>query len=184
MKRSGLVILIFIYVIFILTIILMGCSSDKNETKPMNGSVVVKLTDAPVNYNRVNIEILSVKICYADKMKWVALETKKGIYNLLDFQNGLSVMLANATQIPTGRINGICLETGNWNSVEIDHVNYPVMLDESRKGKIHIPVEARIVSGLTTSFIFDFDAKKSLRSAGTKEFILNPVIEVKQVQYQ
>lgn len=162
----------------------MGCNSAKSETKQLNGSVVVKLTDSPVNYSRVNIEILSVKICYADKMEWMVLETKKGIYNLLDFQNGLSVMLAKAHHIPTGKINGIYLETGNWNSVEIDHITYPVVLDKLKNGKINIPIEARIVNGLTTSFIFDFDAKKSLRLTGRKEFTLNPVIEVKQVQYQ
>ncbi|HQI45420.1 MAG TPA: DUF4382 domain-containing protein, partial [Bacteroidales bacterium] len=97
-----------------------SCKKDQNVTTP----VKVRLTDAPGNFQQVNVEILGVEF-KINKDTEVNLNINQGIYNLLDYTNGLDTLIAYA-DVPSGKLSQIRLILGTNNTVMVDSVIYPL----------------------------------------------------------
>ena len=83
---------------------LSGCSKTENNK---NAVLQVMLTDAPADYDAVLIDIQDVQIHVSDndaEGSWQSLDVNKGVYNLLDFRNGMDTFLA-AIELPAGTIS-------------------------------------------------------------------------------
>ncbi|HAR37514.1 MAG TPA: hypothetical protein DCS09_02430, partial [Porphyromonadaceae bacterium] len=86
----------------------VSCTNENEKLTDGKASIQFKLTDAPaLNYDEVNIDIRGVRVGIADaffdveddidssEVSWVELDVPNpGIYNLLDFRNGETVLLA------------------------------------------------------------------------------------------
>ena len=82
-------------------------SCKKNITSTSN--LQVKLTDSPVSYDEVNVDIQAVKVNFRDDSTgWVSLNTNAKVYNLLALQNGVEALLASGT-VQTGTVKEIRL---------------------------------------------------------------------------
>ena len=104
-------------------------SCSKNSDSGANATMSVYLVDAPAAYDKVYLDIQSVQVKVstdASENDWQTLNIgRKGIYNLLDFKNGLDTLLGTIV-LPAGRINQIRLVLGTNNSVVIAGVVYPL----------------------------------------------------------
>ena len=79
-----------------------GCAENDQ-----NSVLKVRLTDAPGDYEQVLIDIQDVQIHVADSSgegNWQSLEVNKGVYNLLDFRNGMDTLLASI-ELPAGNVS-------------------------------------------------------------------------------
>src|SRR5687768_4344768 len=66
------------------------------EKENITVPVQLMLTDAPGDWEEVNVEIIAMEVKTSkDTTKWYSITTKAGIYNLLEFQNGLETMIAD-----------------------------------------------------------------------------------------
>jgi hypothetical protein len=155
-------------------VIFVACNKDGNTTTDLR----IHLTDAPYNASEVNVDIQQVRVNFRDDSTgWVDLETNAGIYNLLDFQNGIDTVIAN-TVVPTGTVKEIRFVLGSQNSIMIDSVVYPLTIPSSASSGLKLKLNKKLNAGLD-SLVIDFDAALSIFQEGTGDYKLKPVLKIK-----
>jgi hypothetical protein len=156
-----------------------GCSKDDansvNETK--KGAITIDMTDAPGDFNQVNVDIRHVDIHYTDN-GWIRLETKSGIYDLLTLRDSVTTRLVDKDSMPVGEITQIRLILGPDNSVMVDSVLYDLKVPSGEQSGIKINVNKLLNFDDETYLLIDFDAEKSIVYTGNSNYILKPVIRV------
>jgi hypothetical protein len=69
-----------------------GCNKSDSDGKAV---LEVRLTDAPAEFDQVLIDIQDVQIHSSsdtNEGEWVSLDVNEGVYNLLDFRNGMETV--------------------------------------------------------------------------------------------
>jgi len=167
MKKVNLI-LSFLMLGFIMT----SCSNNDstNSTYP----VAIKMTDAPGPYDKVMIDLQGVEITGSTGQA-VTLNVKKGIYNLLDFSNGVSTLIATDT-LDDAKVEQIRLILGTENTVVIKGVSYPLSTPSADQTGLKLQVHQTLQGGVLYSILLDFDANKSVIETGNGVYKLKPVI--------
>jgi hypothetical protein len=154
-----------------------SCSKDK-QTQP--AVLNIRLTDAPADYDAVNIEVLRVLVnADADvDTGWIEMAVTPGIYNLLDYTAGNSTLIASAPLNVT-EIKQIRLILGNNNTVVIDGVETHLDTPSASQSGLKLKVNQTLNAGVEYTALLDFDASKSVVKAGASgKYILKPVIRL------
>jgi len=153
--------------------LLFSCSSDS----PQTATLQVRLTDAPGDFEEVNIDIQDVQVNSdsTSSSGWKSLQVKKGVYNLLKLTNGLDTLLGDA-QLPAGRISQVRLILGSNNSVKVLGQTSSLSTPSAQQSGLKIQVHAVLTAGITYKITLDFDAARSIVTTGSSAFILKPVI--------
>lgn len=161
---------------FFALILIYACKKDNDSSGKTQFHVY--LTDGPGDYQQVNVDIQQVRIKTSDDTsQWLDLQTNAGIYNLLDFQNGLDTLIA-VGPIPALTLKEVRLVLGPDNSIMKDSVLYDLETPSAEQSGLKIKIDKNL--GFTTdSLTLDFDADKSILETGNGKFILKPVIKVK-----
>lgn len=168
----------------ILSILVFAVSCNKLEelgkyTKSKTASSLktnyfVHLTDAPGQFSQVNVDILSVLV-KTDKGKEVTLNVNPGIYNLLDFRNGVDTLIATGG-LDSCNVAQIRLVLGSRNSVMVDSVVYPLKVPSGEQSGLKLQVHQQLQAGVAYHVILDFDANKSVVKTGKGNYMLKPVL--------
>ena len=154
--------------------LLMACNKDNDSTT----SLKIKLTDNPYNATQVNVDLQQVRVNFSgDSSGWTDLTTRAGIYNLLDFQNGIDTVIAQQV-VPTGTLREIRFVLGGRNSIKINDVVYPLTIPSGSSSGLKIKVDKQLRANVD-SLIIDFDAALSIHQTGTGDYKLSPVLKVK-----
>lgn len=150
----------------------------KKDTDPQSTQFHVYLTDGPGDYQQVNVDIQLVRIKTSDDTsQWIDLQTNTGIYNLLDFQNGIDTLIATGP-VPALTLKEVRLVLGPNNTVMKDSVLYDLDTPSAEQSGLKIKIDKGL--GFTTdSLTLDFDAAASIVETGNGKFILKPVIRIK-----
>jgi hypothetical protein len=169
----------FIFVFLFVPFLFSGCSEYFNGNDNPDSAAKIKfyLTDAPGDFQQVNIDIQAVQVIIDDSI--INLETNQGIYNLLEFVNGKDTLLVT-DEIPEGMLSQIRLILGENNSVVVDSVVYDIKTPSAQQSGLKLLVNRQITPGHTYEYTIDFDAAKSivLTGKGNSKYILKPVIRV------
>jgi hypothetical protein len=110
--------------------------------------------------------------------RWVTLDTRAGIYNLLNLQNGLDTLIASG-QIQPGRIIAMRLILGPNNSVMLLADTIHLTIPGGMESGLKIPVHQTVNSQNKLTLLFDFDAGASIIVTGNEHILLKPVIRLK-----
>ncbi|MHC2990562.1 hypothetical protein OB13_02785 [Pontibacter sp. HJ8] len=150
--------------------------SDSNGTAKME----VRMTDAPGDYDEVNIDIRSVQIhkeVTDSEEGWQTLDQiHPGVYNLLDFANGRDTLLASAN-LPAGTISQIRLVLGDNNSLKLKDGNTVALKTPSgQTSGVKLQINAELKEDVTYVVLLDFDAAKSIVARGNGQYNLKPVV--------
>jgi hypothetical protein len=161
---------------FILSFTLLGllffsCNNDDTNAKY---PYAVRLTDAPGPYDQVNVNIQGVEVI-DENGKTVALNVKKGIYNLLEFSNGVDTIIATDS-LEISSVKQIRLILGADNTVVLDGVSYPLSTPSAEQSGLKIKVNQTLQDGILYTVLLDFDANKSVIKLGNGGYQLKPVI--------
>ena len=163
-----------IWLLFGLAAFIASCSSSDTPTAILQ----VRLTDAPGDFEEVNIDIQDVQV-NADSSNsgsgWRSLNVKKGVYNLMKLTNGLDTLLGDI-QLPAGKISQIRLVLGTNNTVKVGGVLLALKTPSAQQSGLKIQVHASLTGGITYKIILDFDAARSIVTTGNGSFNLKPVI--------
>jgi uncharacterized membrane protein YkoI len=118
-----------------------------------------------------------------DGFEEIALETNTGIYDLLDFQNGIDTLIAMA-DIQLGRIREVRLILGGNNTVVVDGQTHELKIPSS--GQSGLKIKACLDLGPMTEFdlLLDFDAGASIHRTGNGKYIMRPVIKIMNADAQ
>ncbi|MSQ80028.1 MAG: DUF4382 domain-containing protein [Flavobacteriaceae bacterium] len=143
-----------------------------------NGSLEVKMTDAAGPYDKVNIDIQGISVKFdKDTAKWVELTPNKGVYDLLQFQNGITTVVATSNNLPTNTVKEVRFVLGTNNTVVVTGVSYPLTMSSQDESGLKVKVSKKLEKTLSTLTI-DFDALESIKeSSGT--YKLKPVLKLK-----
>lgn len=157
------------------SVFLSSCSDDEK-----NARIEIRLTDAPGDYEEVNIDIQAVEM-HTDggdqDAGWKSLEIIPGIYDIRKLTNGLDTLLGSI-ELPAGRISQIRLVLGSNNSIKIDNETIALATPSAQQSGLKLNVQKELKEGITYRFLLDFDAARSIIHKGNDTYSLKPVIRV------
>lgn len=174
--------LMFLLAIASLSTFLISCN-DEDDNSQGTSKVTVRMTDAPGDYDEVNVEVLDVMIknnSGSDESGWVSIgNISPGIYNLLDLTGGITVLLAD-NEVPSGYLGQIRLILGDENTVVKDGVTYPLNTPSAQQSGLKLQINQTLQAGATYNFLLDFDVEHSVvvEAGGSGNYNLHPVIRV------
>jgi hypothetical protein len=167
----------------VIVLSILSCQKESSNTSGGGTSTLnVRLTDAPIPFDEVNVDIREVKVKFSDdtlsNSGWVTLNTYPGIYNLLDYQNGVDTLLATGA-FPLQVVKEIRFVLGPNNTiVDTFGVVFPLTIPSGSESGLKIKVNKRLQETLET-IIIDFDAALSVKEEGTGDYKLRPVLRVR-----
>lgn len=164
---------VFLGLVVIVMSMLISCSKDNG-----NAVLQVRLTDAPADYDKVLIDIQDVQIHAStdeSKGKWQSLDVVKGVYNLLDFRNGMDTLLGTI-EMPAGKLSQMRLVLGSNNKIVKDGQEYSLDTPSAQQSGLKFNIHVELVEGITYRLWIDFDAARSVVNKGNGGHSLKPVI--------
>lgn len=168
-----------LWVIFILLGLALFSSCNKdNDTDPSTdrATITIKIGDSPAGYDAVNVEILKLNANINGSWREYAVATP-GVYNLLEFTNGNTLLLLGPTPVDPGSISELRLILGENNSIIVDGVTWELKTPSGQSSGYKVKMESQPLSpGVTYSLVLDFDVNKSVHPTGSNKYILKPVI--------
>lgn len=179
-RYNHLSILTVLLSLFIFT----GCST---ESEPGTGTMKVSLTDAPVDFDQVNIEILQVLVNRDESAEdttesgWHSVMDDSIVVNLLDYQNG-AVLDLGEVELEAGQYNQVRLLLGDDNNVVIDGETHALTTPSAQQSGYKLNVNAEIQEGQVYELVIDFDASQSIVVTGNDNYILKPVLRTVNLQ--
>ena len=152
-----------------------SCGKDNNKSR-----LSVYLTDAPADYDAVYIDVAKLAIKSTSDTGsngWQQLPINAGVYNLLDFTNGMDTLLSSV-ELPAGLVSQIRLVLGNNNSIVLHGNSQPLPLatPSAQTSGLKFNIHATLVEGVEYKLWIDFDAARSVVVTGGSDYILKPVI--------
>ena len=159
---------------FLLVGLITGCNKNSNE-----GRIVVRLTDSPGDYEKVNIDLKAVQIHRSnsnDESGWITLNTNEGIYDLLELTDNVTTVIAD-DYLPAGQISQMRLVLGENNSVVIGGEEIPLATPSQMQTGLKLLVNTTLTEGITYAVLLDFDAAKSIVRSGNGTYNLKPVLK-------
>ena len=162
-------------IFIVITLCLLTACTGSEDDKQEYARVQIYLTDAPVDYQEVNIDVVSVRIIINDSL--ISLPTNAGIYNILDFVNGRDTLLVE-DEIPAGYLSQIRLVLGERNSVMRGNLIHNLKTPSAQQSGLKLNVHENIHPGMSYAYVLDFEAEKSIVTTGNEKHLLKPVIRV------
>lgn len=160
--------------IILVAIMISSCKKDVEPAPNASYPYEIRMTDAPGPYDAVYIDLVGVEIT-GNGGQTVLMNVDTGIYNLLDFSNGIDTLIAMNT-LGSGSVQQIRLILGANNSVVIDSVSYPLSTPSADQSGLKLQVHQTLQAGVLYSVLLDFDANKSIVDMGNGNYKLKPVI--------
>lgn len=154
--------------------IIAGC--DKTNIKPIT-QLKIRLTDAPINAQEVNVNIKTVRVKLSDDTAWITLRPNSGVYNLLEYKNGKDTLIAEGVVPATKFINELQLILGDSNTIKIDNNPYALNLADA-SGNIKILAYSKMNKNIET-ITLDFNAALSVTEFAKGSYQLKPVVSIK-----
>jgi len=166
------------YLIITASVLLWGCESTLNSgSSTGTGTMVVKLHDAPVDYDEVNISVARVEVNNTENEDgWIVISEPNETYNILELVNGDVEILADA-ELEEGTYEQIRLVLNDENTVVIDGQSYNLFVPSGAQSGLKLNINAEIQEGIQYTLLLDFDASRSVVKRGmTDQYNLKPVI--------
>jgi len=162
----------------ILSLIFIQCS---NNNVKLTTPVKIRLTDAPAQYDKVNIDIQSIQFHSsndddAEEGGWQEMDLlNAGIYDLLEFNNGIDTLLVDQN-MPSGTVSQMRLILGENNSIVIDGITYALDTPSAQTSGLKFQINDDFLAGIEYDLWIDFDVARSIVKTGDNKYKLKPVI--------
>jgi hypothetical protein len=156
-------------------IIWSACTKEKVVPTQGKAHYSVRLTDAPGPYTAVNVDIQAIEI--TSNTGTASLNINPGVYNLLNFTNGVDTLIATGDLDP-GRVQQIRLILGENNSLAAGSATYALEVPSSAQSGLKLQVHQTLEAGVAYQLLLDFDANQSIVMEGNGSYKLKPVIRV------
>jgi hypothetical protein len=155
---------------------LVACKkNDDDGNSTGNATLNMRLTDAPGEYDAVNLDIQKIEVTMAGSSAVSLTPARPGVYDILRFRNGLDTLLAQTT-IPAGTVNQIRLVLGSNNSVVVDGQTHALNTPSAQESGLKLNLNTKLEQDKAYTFWIDFDAAKSINQTGNGKYQLKPVI--------
>lgn len=153
--------------------LLSACESDEKTAR-----VEFWLTDAPGDYQEVNVEVEGIEI-HSDETDngngWKKIKVDTRVINLLDLTNGKDTLLGSI-ELPAGKISQIRLKLGNDNTLKVNGQWHDLTIPSGSQSGLKLQVHETFVEGITYKVLLDFDVARSIVLTGSNQYKLKPVL--------
>jgi hypothetical protein len=165
-----------------------GCSTH-SPVSSTQGTVRVTMTDAPGEFDAVNLVVTEVAIhrglpdsLGADSTAeaadgWEVLSDQPATYDLLALRNGVFTTIAQGL-VPAGHYTQIRLKLGAGSNVVVDGVPYPLTVPSGLQSGYKLVGEFDVPAGGLVELALDFDAARSIHQTGNGRYMLKPTVRV------
>ena len=165
-----------LFVLFSTALFISSCKKDATSR------LTVYLTDAPAEYNEVNIEVVGVQLKASSdpgEGGWTTMPmpVSPAIYNVLEFANGMEALLSTF-ELPAGKVSQLRLILGQNNSIVVNGVSsaLPLEVPSGSESGLKFNIHADLIGGVEYKLWIDFDVLHSVVDNGAGSYILKPVI--------
>jgi hypothetical protein len=158
--------------------VLGGCSA--NQTGARLGHVTVRLTDAPGNFDQVNLVVDEVSIHRAgpDDAGWETLKhDTTTTYDLLKLRDGVLALLG-VGDVPAGHYTQVRLHLTDGSNVVVDGASHPLKVPSGMQSGYKLVGEFDVPAGGQVELTLDFDAARSVVLTGNGKYMLKPTCRV------
>ena len=163
-----------------LTFFIFSITSCKKESE--KSRLTVYLTDAPADYDAVNIEVVEVQVKATSdggENGWQTLPmaSSPASFNLLEFTNGMDTLLSSV-ELPAGKVSQLRLILGDNNSITVNGVteDLPLEVPSGSESGLKFNIHADLIGGIEYKLWIDFDVLRSIVVNGSGDYILKPLI--------
>jgi hypothetical protein len=168
----------FSLLLLLLFFAVCGCSKS---TSPGFGTISLKMTDAPGDFQEVNLEIIEISAHLGDDSDpaggWQVLRTDSMDVDLLTLRNGVFTTLAVA-QVPAGHYTQVRLKLGAGSNLVIDGVTYPIKVPSGLQSGYKLVGPFDVPANGLVDLALDLDAARSIVLTGAGDYILKPTVRV------
>lgn len=162
---------------------------DSTGSDGGTGTMEVTMTDAPANYDSVNVTVNSVRVHQntdaetdstesdeeAEEDGWVTITDEPMKINLLELTNGNQVSLGSE-ELEAGTYSQVRFVLGNDNTVTIDGETHQLQTPSAQQSGLKLNVNAEVEENTTYTLLVDFDAARSIVQQGNGDYLLKPVL--------
>ena len=173
----------YILYVTVLAFLFVACNElTEDATTPKESTsdysiLTINLTDAPGDYEEVNIDIQTISAQLLDST-WVDFTTNSGIYDLLTLQNGIDTTIVKDSLSKGSRITQLRLILGDSNNVKVDSGYYSLKVPSGSTSGFKIQFSDTLSTD-SLNLLLDFDAEKSIVQQGNQNrYLLKPVLKV------
>ena len=153
---------------------MLGCSKQPNG--PAMGHVDLRLTDAPGDFEHVNIVVTEVSI-HRSGGGWERLETDSTTFDLIQLQNGVDTTLASA-EVPAGHYTQIRLVLGQGSNLVVNGETHPLEIPSGTESGFKLLGPFDVPEGGTIDMTVDFNAARSVIKNTDGTYMLRPVLKL------
>ncbi len=158
-----------------------GCSDSTAPTTPAgSGRLTLSLTDAPGDFDAVNLVVTGVRAHRADGDStggWITVCDDTFTVDLLTLVGGHSMVLAD-TLLPAGNYTQIRLLLGDGCNVVVDGTAHDLEVPSGQTSGLKLNHPFTLAEGNVYAATLDFDAHRSIHRTGNGRWMLRPVIRV------
>jgi hypothetical protein len=179
----------------ILLLGLAACSDDPAAPAAGagEGRLVLRLTDAPGDYDAVNLSVVGVRVHRAgadtvggdeqDGMNgdghggWMTVSEDSFTVDLLTLSGGHSLVLAD-TMLPAGTYTQVRLMLGEGCHVIVDGERHDLEVPSGEQSGLKLNHPFTLTDGVLHEATLDFDAHRSIHVTGNGRYMMKPVIRI------
>ena len=166
-----------LFILFSTVFLISSCNKDAEKSR-----LTVYLTDAPADYDEVNIEVVGIEVKASSdpgEGGWTTMPMAVSpvVYNLLEFTNGMETLLSTF-ELPAGKISQLRLILGDNNSIVVNGVSsaLPLEVPSGSESGLKFNIHADLIAGVEYKLWIDFDMARSVVDNGAGNYILKPVL--------
>jgi hypothetical protein len=171
---KNIVLLVSSFLVF-----LLSCSENTTGPSGEPGRIILHMTDAPADYEQVNIVVERVEVHKAEE-GWFVVNDVTNTYDLLELRNGASVVIAD-TFLEPGHYTQMRLIIGEGSNIVVDGISYPLEIPSGMQTGVKLIHNFLIDPGVTYELMLDFEAENSIVVTGSGRYLLKPTIRIMPV---
>lgn len=165
-----------LFILFSTAFFISSCKKDSTSR------LTVYLTDAPADYDAVNIEVVGIQVKASSdpgEGGWTTMPMAVSpvVYNLLEFTNGMETLLSTF-ELPSGKVSQLRLILGDNNSIVVNGISsaLPMEVPSGSESGLKFNIHADLIPGIEYKLWIDFDMARSVVDNGAGAYILKPVL--------
>jgi len=167
---------LFIACLLILTFVTACSKREGNNPTIGNAMFSVKIGDSPAGYEAVYVDIIRLEANINGA--WLEYPVvDPGVYNLMQFTNGNTLLLLGNTTVTPGSMSELRLVLGVNNSVVVNGTTHELQTPSGQTSGYKVKMSPQPLSpGVVYSLILDFDVNTSVHPTGNGKYMLKPVV--------
>ena len=163
----------------------VGCSNNDEEAGPQTGVLSVRITDAPAQFDQVNLVVTQVAVFRGSTLPadsdsvagWQVVRSSSVTVDLVTLRNGGSLQLV-VGRVPAGTYSRMRLKLGAGSTVVVNGTTYPLIIPSGEQSGLKINGPFTVPANSTLDLVIDVDASRSIVQTGAGTYILHPVLRV------